>query len=359
MLGPCFNLFKVKYEVLLYLLRETKGINIGLKDTVNIFIDLEPILMKLSNPGINDYIKANSNQVMFEYIANVVNLAAHYRWFFTKNKIQSRIYLCMPSLTAGSFKNEIYHTDYRKYFKYKFKEDAMNNPLASIVKQSDEYIKLITEYIQGVYYIDSNSVENSVVPYAIKEYNDDNSINFIVTNSLYNFQYVNHKFNIIIPRKEDSVILTRYSVMEFITDIYKCKEEYDVGPGFLPFIISIVGSKYRNIYNIKRMQMKSTLKLLQKALDEGMITNGITNIHMLLQILIPSIRGQVTLNYNLTDIETQFDRLNKKDLFGIYDQLIDKLDNVSLKKLNDKHFTKEPLMLIELTTIPYQGNVKF
>jgi len=65
------------------------------------------------------------------------------------------------------------------------------------------------------------------------------------------------------------------------------------------------------------------------------------------------------LNYNLTDIESQYNRLNKKDLFSIYDQLKDKLDNVSLKKINNKLFIKDPLMLVEITTIPYKGNVKF
>lgn len=359
MLNPYFNLFKVKYELLTNLLRESTDINISTKDNINIFIDMEPILIKLSNQYINEYIKGGDNSIVYEFISNIVNLAAHYRWFFTKHKLTSRVYLCMPSLTTKMFKNTVYHSDYRKYFTFKFSDDVNNEPLKNLVCQSLEYTRLLIEYIQGVYFIDSGSIENSVIPYLIQQYNDDKSVNFIVTNSSYNFQYVNYDTHVIIPRKEDSVLLTKHNVIDFIADLYECNGNYTIGPKLLPFILSITGNKYRNIYNIKRMQMKSTFKLIQKALDNGLITNNITNVYMLSKTMVPSVREQLILNYNLTDIPTQYNRLNKKDLFNIYDQLKDKLDNVSLKKINDKLFVKDPLMLVEITTVPYQGNVKF
>lgn len=359
MLNPYFNLFKVKYEILTNLLRESKDVKVNLKDNINVFIDMEPILIKMTNKYINEYIKSGNQSITFEFISNVINLAAHYRWFFTKHKLTSRIYLCMPSLTTREFKNTVYHSEYRKYFTFKFADDVNNEPLTNLVCNSLEYIRLIIEYIQGVYFIESNSIENAVIPYIINKYNDDNSVNFIVTNSSYNFQYVNHGFHIIIPRKEDSVVLTKGNVIPFIEDIYQCNGNYSIGPKLLPFILSIVGNKYRNIYNIKGMRMKSTFKMIQKALNANLISNNITNIYMLSKTMIPSVREQLILNYNLTDVETQYNRLNKKDLFNIYDQLKDKLDNVSLKKINDKLFVKDPLMLIEITTVPYQGNVKF
>lgn len=359
MLNPYFNLFKVKYDLLTNLLRESRDINIGSRDNVNVFIDIEPILIKLSNSYINEYIKSGDKSVVYEFISNIVNLAAHYRWFFTKYKLSSRIYLCMPSVTTRVYKNTVYHSDYRQYFTFKFLDDVENEPLRNLIVQSLEYTRLIIEYIQGVYFIESGSIENSVIPYLIQQYNDDKSVNFIVTNSSYNFQYVNYNTNIIIPRKEESVLLTKSNVIDFMVELYECRGNYTIGPKLLPFILSIVGNKYRNIYNIKRMQMKSAFKLIQKALDGGLITNNITNVYMLSKTMIPSVREQLVLNYNLTDIQTQYNRLNKKDLFGIYEQLKDKLDNVSLKKINDKLFVKDPLMLVEITTIPYQGNVKF
>ena len=114
MLNPYFNLFKVKYEILTNLLRESKDIKVSLKDNINVYIDLEPILIKLANTYINDYIKSGDKSIVYEFISNIVNLAAHYRWFFTKHKLTSRIYLCMPSITTKEFKNTAYHSDYRK-----------------------------------------------------------------------------------------------------------------------------------------------------------------------------------------------------------------------------------------------------
>ena len=85
-----FNMFKVKYSKLLELLRENEDINIGTDNTVHIYINLETILMKLCNPETSQYISI-SKTAKIEFIANIINLAAHYRLFFTKYKIDSKI----------------------------------------------------------------------------------------------------------------------------------------------------------------------------------------------------------------------------------------------------------------------------
>lgn len=360
MLQPYFNLYKIKYEIMTNLLRSTKKVDISSDDIINVYINMEPLLIKLSNPYNIDYIKTNSKNVVFEFISNTINLAAHYRWFFTKHKLVSRIYLCFPSFQSISFKNEAYNKDYRKFYKFKFLENINMEPFKNMVIDSIKYIKLITEYLQGIYFINSNEIEPSVIPYIIDKNHVGNNVNFLVTNLLYDFQYVNYGFNIMVPKKDDSVILNSYNVMDYIIDVYNCIGEYTIESELLPFILSIVGDQYRNIYNIKRiqmksikgMQMKSAIKMVQKALDEGIITNKFTNIHMFSQAIVSTAREQLISNYYLTDIKTQFNRLNKKDIFNIQSQIIDKLDNVSLKRINDKYFTEYPLMLVEVSTVP-------
>ena len=42
--------------------------------------------------------------------------------------------------------------------------------------------------------------------------------------------------------------------------------------------------------------------------------------------------------------------LNIKDLYVITSQIVDKFDNETLKKLNDKYFELYPIQLMELTS---------
>jgi len=69
-------------------------------------------------------------------------------------------------------------------------------------------------------------------------------------------------------------------------------------------------------------------------------------------------KEQILVNFQCTDIYSQYNRLNKKDIYDVLDQLKDKFDNVSLKKINDKYFEDFPLMIQEITAVPYE-NIKF
>ena len=102
-----FNMYKVKYSKLLDLLRENNDINIGSDDTVHIYINLETIILKMCNLETNQEISINKNAKL-QFIANIINLAAHYRMFFTKHKIESKIFLYIPSLNIKKYKNTVY-----------------------------------------------------------------------------------------------------------------------------------------------------------------------------------------------------------------------------------------------------------
>ena len=355
-----FNLFKVKYEKLMELMRQDSSINISTNDNVNIFINLESIFINMTNPKIKEYLTVNQKSTTIQFIACVINLAAHYRWFFTKNKIKSKIYLYFPTLSNVEYKNHIFNKDYRKYYDYKFKEDVQNSLVYKILSSAIPMIKMILEYIEGVYIIDSYGIENSVTPYIISEDDDNNSINFIVSNSFYDFQYVNYDFKIIFPKRDDSIIINRENVIDYIADFHNCNGTYKFSHNYIPFILSLVGNKNRNIYNIKGVQFKSAFKLIQTAFDQNMLGNRSTNIHMLINIVKPAWRELISLNYYCTDILHQYNQLNAKDIHDILSQITDKFDNTSLKKINDKYFTHYPIMLMEITATPYnKRNIEF
>lgn len=359
-----FNLFKIKYEKLIQLLREDEDIYIKHGDTVNIFINLEPIFMKLCNPRVNEKLKTRGKH-QFEFIANVINLAAHYRWFFTKNRIKSRVFLYCPSPTNLEYKNSIYNKEYRVHYNFKFTERGGNLLLYEMICESIPFIQLITEYLEDIYFICSNNVENSLVPYIILNHKDEDddeieyAANFIVSSSLYDVQYVNKKCDILLPKRDKSVLLSRKNVIPYIMVENECNEGIHIGPKMLPFILSIIGNKNRNIYNIKNMGIKTTFKLLEKALDLKVISNDVTSIHMLLDVIKSQYREELLNNYYCTDLDSQLGQLNVKDRHSIIDQVVNKFDNIALKKINDRYFKYHPLQLIEITQLPGRKEIKF
>lgn len=356
-----FNLYKIKYNKMMELLRHDPNINIGSNDTVNVFINLEPIFMKMCVGKVNEYIKTSGNKAQIEFIANVINLAAHYKWFFVKNRIKTRIYLHFQSLTVNEYKNREFNPDYRKYYHHKFIGNTDNSALSKVIQDSIPFIQLILEYIEGVYFINADYIENSTVPYIVRELDTDKRThNFIVTSSIYDFQYVNHGYSILVPKQDESELLNKYNVMDFIYRINKIPSTSYLPSEFIPFILSIVGNTRRNIYNIKGMGIKTTIKTLQRAMDQKIITSGTTNIGLLSQIIKPAFRKQIVDNFYCTDVKFQHSLLTYTDIRGVESQLIDRFDNVALKKINDKYFKYYPIQIVEITATPSgKQNVQF
>ena len=91
-----------------------------------------------------------------------------------------------------------------------------------MITETIPFLHLITEYIDGVYFIESSQVENSLVPYIIEKENN-NKINFIISGDIYDIQMVNHNFNVILPKGDNSFICTDKNIINYRIDVYDCK----------------------------------------------------------------------------------------------------------------------------------------
>ena len=106
--------------------------------------------------------------------------------------------------------------------------------------------------------------------------------------------------------------------------------------------------------------MKSVFKIIQKAIDNKLVSNNIDNIYLLISIIKNSFRNDIIDNFKLVDLNYQYTQLNKKDIYEITCQIKDKFDNVALKKINDKYFDEFPIMLQEITaTVNKRKDIKF
>ena len=337
-----FNMYKIKYSILNDLLNMEN--NLDYRKPINLFINLNPVLKHMTDDKCIDYLKMNNPIKHIEFISNVINLAAHYKGFFIKNGINLNIYLYIqhPFESADQI-NRKYNGEYRMYSEYKFTNETVV-PLTNIVNNTIPNIENIVSYIPNVYFIKSNNIESSLIPMII---DNDNSI--IITDDLYEFQYVNYGYHILLPKRSKSILLNNDNIMNYISSTNEIKTK-NINSTFLPFILSIYGNKYRNIYKIKGFGLKTIFKSLEKAITEGLITYKTSNIELLLGVIKQSLRKEVRNNFYCTDINYQYNNLTSIDIDNVKSQITDKYNPSALNIVNNKYFELYPLQLIELTS---------
>ena len=110
-----FNMHKVRFAKLAKLFKEVEVKSVI--SSVNVFINIEAIYHMFHNTPMEESIvsmdKQSRQQLFANIISNTINLAAHYRLFFTKNKIATNIIY--------------YYNDPDSYYKYnnKHKNNAL------------------------------------------------------------------------------------------------------------------------------------------------------------------------------------------------------------------------------------------
>ena len=105
-----FNMFKIKYSKLDELLQEFE---FERGEEVYIFINLECILKKLTS-SITDrenVIQTSKRNIILT--SCVFNLIAHYRYYFHKKAICSRVFIYGPESIDMDYINRYYNKDYR------------------------------------------------------------------------------------------------------------------------------------------------------------------------------------------------------------------------------------------------------
>ena len=346
---PVFNLFKVKFSKLDSLLEnECPELYPGAK--VNVFINFEMVLRKLRAKNIEEYLRTKNEDRVFEMISCIVNLISHYRLFFSKNKLYTNVYVYVNHPFDAYYKNRVINPDYRKHYEHRFTGDANTYTLNKTLETSIPFVKIILDYIENVYFIQSHAVESSLVPLIINEQPNDAVANFIISNDRYDYQYALKGYRIIRPKKDESYLVTKNNLLHILKMEERVGSKIDVPMTLYPFILSLLGDKERNIDKIRGVGLSSLLTLLEKAIKDKLITPEMYNINLLSMVINEEYRKMLLNNFYCIDLDTQRSLFNTMDIHAITDQLVNKFDNVSLKILNDKYFTLYPLQLLELTS---------
>lgn len=352
MIDPIFNMFKTKFAVMdkLKLLDLTAS-------RADIYINLESIFKVLMTPRVNNYLMAtseNENQFKINLMSNIVNLAQHYRLYCAKYKKDSRVFLYW-NYPKSDYKNAECIPGYREYYNHKmFKNEGCEYISRNLVACHNFMTKLF-HYINQVYLINGGVIDSSVIPYLVEENiycsrDTDDVQRIIVSNTKYDFQYVSYGFTILETNKDDSCIITQDNVIDILKSRMSIKNDMTIPHNLIPFTISLLGDRYRNIPKLSGVGLGTIIKMVNAALEKVLITEQTQDIDMLSKIIGDKYREQFIKNYLCTYIPRQYDELSLLEIREIEKQIVDKFDDNALELINEKYFRTAPLMTINTRT---------
>ena len=334
---------------------------------VCIYINLESVYNSFrsvkTEKRLNKMTEKEIKIVYRQVISNIINIAAHYRKYFSRHKIKTYIFYYYNEITDEyhDYNNTATCPGYREHF-FDSLHDMNRMSVNGIVEEMLPFLKIITEYIEGVYTIEVKHVESSIVPfYFFMENPNQTNMNIIISKDIYDLQYTNYNSLVISRAGSEPVLITKRNVMKYLAWKFDMKMEKPLHPKLLPFILSCIGDKKRSIEKIPgRMGFKTVVRELWKLYDEGYIYDSDTDtmsIQNLLHVLnkgeyklvkVESLASDIMSNFKAIDFEEQYRMISKHQKTLIQRQLVDKTDPGALQDINERYFEDFPIQVMEL-----------
>ena len=348
-----FNATKVKFELMNSLTKhifDTHQIR-----TMNIFINFDNFYGRLKNTSCNMTFQSCGANATKQLISNVLNLIGHYRQWGVRKHVDVKVY-GYYTLAERSVENKIYIPDYRSKF---VKSISRDNPdcyyVNTVIKDANDLLKSITNYIDGVYMVDSHFAEPSVMPLLIQNEVRNADWNFIITRDRFEYQYVlQDKFSIIVPKGDESYMVTAGNLWKTIarhehfddalTDSYPVK--------LYPLVLAVMGDKHRSIPKLKRISWVTIFKFLNEVSDKNYESETVMFDDFLNNLCSKYADSKTIMNnFNVCDMRTNYANMDYTTKSYITSQLVDVPDYENLLTLNQmpNMFLNYPINLKFLT----------
>jgi hypothetical protein len=354
-IGPKFHLQKVKYE----LLDQFNLIKRSTKRAI-VYINLESVFKRLIVAPVNDYIQASINmmddqeEVMHKFerqlVSNVINLTQHYKRYFAKKHIDSKVVLYWNyPLPEDGFKNNKYIATYRATHSYKYLPSINTAVLYDCMEEAINFLQTCIQYVNDVYLVNGGRVEASLIPliletevFKVKKSGD--GINLIITSDRYDVASAYYGFDLIDVSTKAKTRITKYNAFEALQTRCGTKSALGAPAGFIEFALALIGDDYRNIQSFSGFGPYIVSKTIHTKIIEGVITETTRDINMLSRLIgDPQLREVFIRNYHCTNFELQYKDLEPLDIHKIKSCIVDKYDEMTLYEMNEKYFKDCPI----------------
>lgn len=344
------NSKKVKYVIMEQLVKRLPTNT----EEINVFINVDSLLRGFYNPKIYEAANSLSDEDKHLLSSELINIVAHYRHFFwSRYRIPSNFFLyysdkeaSYPTKLNPDYKHDFYSK--RLYFKPEF------NALNKMIYKNLELATILSEYLPNIYIINTGTLEPSVLPYHIINKNQkvQNLLNLVITNELSDYQLTNLNNTFILDLKsDDSKIITREEIIPSLLKRTKMSNT-ELDSNFFNAILAISGNKKQNILGIPGYGPAKTVKLIEKLIKDGSISNneesGKLNITADKYFNDSDLEEIIIKNYNAISLANLYKNISPKETYAIKSAIKNKSDNMSLMEINNQYYTRYPLMLIEL-----------
>jgi hypothetical protein len=327
-------------------------------ETVTMYIDLLSILNSLYNPNILESITSFDGDKKRLMSSNIINMAAHFRNYFATRKGKYTNIIFYYSLDESKYETED-NCNYRKdyYFK-RFSKSSEFMVMNKLIKDNIELCEIISDYLPHIYFVNTKEINPLLVPYYYIEQSLDNELNIIYSNDKMNMLSClsnSHDTYLLSASFGKVVLYDKGSLLE----LYSNSKDYDdskysINPDLLPLAYAISGHKKYNIDGLKGYGQKKALNLIQRLLDDGVISNIKYNNKKLLiddlsndKKLSPEQISIISDNLDIINPSYMFRKLSKADILSSF-SVKDLCDMESLIQINRGYYEKYPLQLEEL-----------
>lgn len=365
---PIFNMHKVKFDIM------DKWQFLDKKATrAIIYINLESVFRILMTPRTSNFIQASASMDTDDYmkkfslslVSNIINLGQHYRLWLTKQNVDSRIILYWNYPIPEEYINQKYIPTYRTTHNERYKGNMEMSCLIECLDEAYQFIQTCIQYVNEVYLVNPGRVESSLVPLLLDRevYQEDGvtNMNILVTTNPYEYSYVDYGFRIISPaiKKKTPLLITDKNVIEALKDKSGVSSVLNAPPDLLEFITAIMGDTDRGLGKISGVGIATVLKLINVAIDKGIITEHTKDVDMLKGVLKKEYAEVFWRNYHCANFEYQLKDVEPLDIHKIKSCLVDNYDETTLNEMNEKYFKLFPIDIIKPKSqqVLYDNNV--
>lgn len=308
---------------------------------VNLIIDGYAMWRRLYQPEFAADIDRNDTDVFVqEFVSSSLNTIAHYRrYLVTRMHRNNRIFIVW-NRSCPDYQISLLDTYGESYFDKFFPDDHVFGALNKAMRKSIEFLKEMVQYFEGVYYLDTDGIDDHVAVKIIKdEYPKDGFILY-TKNELW-LQHCDHKTVVIRPNRDDSKFITEDTISKFLFR----KQKYDgenIDADNIRHLFALSGASVRDIEPVSGYRLVSISKAIDKMVKKDVYLPDM-NIRNFIETLNGFVKRPYTesemedaeKNFKCIDAKLSLAAVPKGRIKKVLQSRIDLYDAVGLQELND------------------------
>lgn len=349
-IGTIIHSKLVKYDKLTELIKKynLEG------NKISIYINLDSILKKFyKNDEVLSSMKALYDNDILILTSELINIIAHYRhYFWSRWHVKSKFYFyyCNKKPKLQCKINKDYMKD---LFDLRDEDNIKLSGVTDTIEGNLKLVELLSTYIKNAYFIKSDGLEPSVIPYyLIKKNKDKDTVHLIITDDKLEYQLVNLNNTYILRTKgKNSDFICKNNIYNHLFKNVKYRPNNIISSELYPLIIALSGNKNRNIPNIKGLTFVKYMKLLDKYISNNELKNDYNEFideEIFKDDLTEKQLKILINNYYCTNFKYSYKLLKDINKEKIKQSLVDKYDNISIMNINNKYFSLNNIKLIEI-----------